>query len=61
MTRAMDNLNVFVMEEARESAVKELVGAMNGWGRGRGEYEHLFLKRFTHFFNKEIYYTSIVE
>jgi hypothetical protein len=24
MTRAMENLNVFVMEEAREQAVKEL-------------------------------------
>jgi hypothetical protein len=32
MTRAMDNLNVFVMEEAKERAVTELVGAMNGMG-----------------------------
>jgi hypothetical protein len=34
MTRAMDNLNVFVMEEAREQAIVELVGAMNGMGAG---------------------------
>jgi hypothetical protein len=32
MTRAMDNLNVFVMEEAKERALTELVGAMNGTG-----------------------------
>ena len=32
MTRAMDNLNVFVMEDARERAVQELVGAMNRMG-----------------------------
>jgi superfamily I DNA/RNA helicase len=32
MTRAMDNLNVFVMEDARERAVQELVGAMNRVG-----------------------------
>jgi predicted TIM-barrel fold metal-dependent hydrolase len=31
MTRAMDNLNVFVMEDARERAVAELVGVLNGW------------------------------
>ena len=30
MTRAMDNLNVFVMEEPRERAVQELVGAIDG-------------------------------
>jgi superfamily I DNA/RNA helicase len=30
MTRAMDNLNVFVMEEARERAAVELVGALGG-------------------------------
>ena len=29
MTRAMDNLNVFVMEEPREKAIRELVGAMS--------------------------------
>ncbi len=28
MTRAMDNLNVFVLEETREKAITELVGAM---------------------------------
>jgi hypothetical protein len=30
MTRAMDNLNVFVMEEPREKAIRELVTAMSG-------------------------------
>ena len=30
MTRAMDNLNVFVMEETRERAVEGLVGAFGG-------------------------------
>jgi superfamily I DNA/RNA helicase len=32
MTRAMDNLNVFVMEEAREKAITELVGVFAGTG-----------------------------
>ena len=36
ISRAMDNLNVFVMEEARERAVQELVGAMNGIGTPEG-------------------------
>ncbi len=30
MTRAMDNLNVFLMEETKEKAVVELVGALGG-------------------------------
>ena len=30
MTRAMDNLNVFVMEEAKERAITELVGVIGG-------------------------------
>ena len=30
MTRAMDNLNVFVMEETKERAVVELVAAIQG-------------------------------
>ncbi len=34
MTRAMDNLNVFVMEEAREKAITELVGVIGGMGGG---------------------------
>ncbi len=34
MTRAMDNLNVFVMEEAREKAITELVGVIGGTGAG---------------------------
>ncbi len=34
MTRAMDNLNVFVMEEAREKAITELVEVMSGMGTG---------------------------
>jgi ATP-dependent exoDNAse (exonuclease V) alpha subunit len=32
ISRAMDNLNVFVMEEAREKVVQELVGVMSGHG-----------------------------
>ncbi len=32
MTRAMDNLNVFVLEETRKRAVRELAGAMNTMG-----------------------------
>jgi len=32
ISRAMDNLNVFVMEEARERPIQELVGVMNGVG-----------------------------
>jgi len=36
MTRAMDNLNVFVMEEAKERALTELVGAMNGLAAPEG-------------------------
>jgi len=32
MTRAMDNLNVFVMEDARERAAGELVGTTNRMG-----------------------------
>ena len=30
ISRAMDNLNVFVMEEAKEKVIQELVGVMNG-------------------------------
>jgi hypothetical protein len=30
MTRAMDNLNVFVMEQAKERAITELVGVLSG-------------------------------
>jgi ATP-dependent exoDNAse (exonuclease V) beta subunit len=32
MTRAMDILNVFVMEESKEMAVQELVGVIGGMG-----------------------------
>jgi len=35
ISRAMDNLNVFVLEEAREKVVRELAGAMNGMGVAR--------------------------
>jgi hypothetical protein len=34
MTRAMDNLNVFVMEEAKERAITELVGVIGSTGVG---------------------------
>jgi hypothetical protein len=34
--RAMDNLNVFVMEEGKEKAVRELVGATDGLGTPSG-------------------------
>ena len=36
MTRAMDNLNVFVLEETKDKAVLELVGAMSGMGGTTG-------------------------
>jgi hypothetical protein len=37
ISRAMDNLNVFVMEEAKERVLPELVGALNGTGAAPGE------------------------
>jgi hypothetical protein len=36
MTRAMDNLNVFVMEEAREKAIQELVTVIGGMSGASG-------------------------
>ena len=36
MTRAMDNLNVFVMEEAKEKAIGELVGVLSGMEAAAG-------------------------
>jgi hypothetical protein len=37
MTRALDNLNVFVMEEAKEKAVQDQAGARSGGATGRTE------------------------
>ena len=36
ISRAMDKLKLFVIEEARERAAQELVGAMNGMGATGG-------------------------